>query len=254
MNAHLVTITSTSEQDFLFTQLVSKAPTYGYYFLGIYYDSANFSWHWITGETDNVDHGTPPASDYGYLSMRTDKGDWYYTRSDGYINGTGNQYATGYVCEWDSNHFVSSIAVPDMNGNGVDEIASLYLDYGTNKHTVQIRDPQKHVTLSTLTFGNGPTPPLGLAVIADINGNNQPEIAVLAGRNVIIKDIKNNAKKLKTISFLSAGKQARTLNALPDSNDNGADELSVLGVSSDGTATTETRDSDTGAKLFSDNF
>lgn len=152
------------------------------------------------------------------------------------------------------NHFIDNATVPDLNGNGVDESASLYLDSKNNKHTVIIRDPESHVTINTLTFATSTTPPVGLAVIADMNSNGTPEIAVLSGRNVQIKDAKDNTKVLKSIKFLKNTYQPRALSVMPDSNNNGFDELTVLGILQTGKATSETRDSNTAVKLFSDTF
>jgi hypothetical protein len=151
-------------------------------------------------------------------------------------------------------HFIDNVTVPDLNGNGVDEIASLYLDAKNNIHTVIIRDPKSHVTINTLTFATSTAPPLGLAAIADLNNNGTPEIAVLSERKVQIKDVKDNAKILKSVSFLNNTYQPLALSIMPDTNNNGFDELTVLGILPTGKATSETRDSVTSLKLLSDTF
>jgi hypothetical protein len=185
--------------------------------------------------------------------MKVSDSKWILSYIDGHI-GSGIYSSTGYVCEWDGNDYIASATVPDLNNNGVDETAALYLDYKTNNHTVIIRDPKTHTTISTLTFANStPTPPIGLAVIADMNINGVPEIAVLSGLTIRIKDAKNNNVSLKTFNFLNSTYQPRSLSATY-SSDKTFSELTVVGVLPTGKATAETRDSKSGALLYSDTF
>lgn len=242
------------ESTFVYSDLVSKSPagSNADYFIGAYYMPDTFAWAWVTGELfDNV--LAVPNSGYNYLTLNSGDGMWHAKLAEynGYSSSTGT---AGYICEWDGNNFVGNATVPDLNGNGIDENASLYLDYKNNKHTVIIRDPKSHITISTLTFSTSTTSPIGLAIIADINNNGIPEIAVLSKLNVQIKDAKNNTKVLKSINFLSKTYQPRALSTMPDSDNNGFDELTVLGTLQTGKATSETRDSSTGVKLFSDTF
>jgi len=259
LKGHLVTIpgdgtnTNPPEDTFVFSQLTSKAPAGSnvYYFTGAYFSSTTGTWAWVTGEPWGWGSTSPAINGYAYYALYSGSDSWYRKPIQG--NG-GSSNTNGYICEWDNNNFVATATVPDLNGNGVDEIASLYLNQLNNRHTIKIRDPKTHVTLSTLTFTTDTTPPIGLAVIADINGNNIPEIAVLSKLNVKIKDAKNNAVILKSINFLNSTYQPRALSARPDSNGNGFDELTVLGTLQNGKTTSQTRDSSTGLVLFTDTF
>lgn len=260
LKGHLATIPRDSgvtspENTFVYSELASKSPAGSdvHYFIGAYYTESTFTWAWVTGEPFGSGFSAPTGPNhYNYYAMRSIDGFWNTRPVQG--NSFTDSHTAGYICEWDGNHFVANATVSDLNGNGVDENASLYLDYKNNKHTVIIRDPKSHVTIKTLTFATSTTPPIGLAVIADMNGNGTPEIAVLAKLNVQIKDAKDNTAVLKSINFLNKNYQPRALSAMPDSNNNGFDELTVLGVLQSGKAVSETRDSSTGAKLFSDTF
>lgn len=255
--AHLVTFTDTAEHDFVYGQLVSKAPVtdYKYFWLGATYNPDTVSWSWITGEKFPFTFGFG-SEDENALIMAAPNGDYVYADPNGYelSPGLGGLENAGYVCEWDGNTVTGSASVPDLNDNGAPEIALLYLDYKTNRHTVLIRDAKTHAETGKLLFGAGPIPPTGLAVLADLNGNGAPEIAVLSGLKVQIKDAKDTALPSKTISFFNSAYQARALSVMPDSNHNGFDELTVLGVQKNGKITAQTRDSSTAELLFSDTF
>lgn len=258
LKAHLATFTDNAEHNFVYKQLVSKAPVVSgkTFYLGATFDATKVQWSWITGEKFNYSFSFGNST-YRYMVMMAFNGDWGYATESGnsFYSGNPNYTTGGYVCEWDGNHFVDNATVPDLNGNGVDETASLYVDYTNGKHTVVIRDLKTHETLSTLTFSTSLTPPVGMAVIADINGNGIPEIAVLTTkRTVQIKDAKDNKKMLSSISFLNKKYQPRAITVIPDNNGNSADELTVLGISQGGQALSETRDSSTGLKRFSDTF
>ncbi|MDD5274710.1 MAG: C-type lectin domain-containing protein [Methylovulum sp.] len=259
LRGHLLTLPSesgvSSEENFVYTQLVSKSPagSNANYFIGLFYTPSTFTWAWVTGETYPLFSAPPSVVNYNYIVMNSAALDTWYIRPVQF-NGNSNSHTAGYICEWDGNHFVANATIPDLNANGVPEIASLYLDYKNNKHTVIIRDPQSHATISTLTFATSTTPPIGLAVIPGNGFFNDTKIAVLSNLNVQIKDAKDNSKVLKSIKFLNKTYQPRALSVMPDTDNNGFDELTVLGILKTGKATSETRDSSTGAKLFSDTF
>lgn len=264
LKAHLVTFAGTDygvdnkEADFVYSQLVSKSPAgapngnNNFNFIGAVFNENTYTWSWLTGEAFGKNFPSANGG-YDFYGMKVSDGKWQLANNDGYVQYQGT-YSTGYVCEWEGNDYVASATVPDLNNNGVDETASLYLDYKTNNHTVIIRDPKTHTTISTLTFANStPTPPIGLAVIADMNINGVPEIAVLSGLTIRIKDAKNNNVSLKTFNFLNSTYQPRSLSATY-SSDKTFSELTVVGVLPTGKATAETRDSKSGALLYSDTF
>jgi hypothetical protein len=136
---------------------------------------------------------------------------------------------------------------------------------GTSTASLNIADRQGPVHAKvgiTLTFAKNDIPPKGLAVIADTNGNGKPEIGVLDvnystnALAVRVKDISNNATYLRTVNFFTSGAYLPVSLAVePDSNGNGADELTVMAVKRDtGKAYSETRDSKTGALINSNAY
>lgn len=180
------------------------------------------------------------------------------------VNVDGN--TQGYICEWSHDTRVAIGLVPDLTGNGSSEEAILSVDYKTGTHTVTIKDPQKNPTPVSnikLTFAKNFAPPKGLAVLADTNGNRFPEIGVLdmdytAKVPVVrVRDVNNNRTYVRTIKFFTkAGLYTPvSLAVVPDKNKNGAYELTVLAEDKNtGKAYSETRDSKTGALLYSNAF
>ena len=65
------------------------------------------------------------------------------------------------------------------------------------------------------------------------------------------KDIKNNLTLINSIPFLDRNYQARSITAVPDINNNGADEIAVIGSNINGKGKMEMRDSKTKAVLRS---
>lgn len=267
MGAHLVTISSVGENDFIKAQLLVNTPpsSSSYYFIGATDEDTQNSWKWVTGEAWNYTNwysSEPDNSDFdNYLAI----GDDHYSSYYGYwFDLTTNYYAVaGYLCEWESNTYVGIASVPDLTGNGWAEDATLYVDYKTQTHTVAIKDPKTHAPVSTLTFIKNFKPPQGLAVLEDMDGNGRAEIAVLYYdatyrlARVKIKDAKDNTQYIDNgkLTFLDPNYAPVAISAVPDTNGNGASEITVLGKhKKTGKAKSETRDSKTGALLGSNTF
>lgn len=262
LGAHLATITSSGEQAFM-QDLILGYPVDGYFAIGASDMAVEGAWQWVTGEakdgwTYSNWGGFEPSDGAGenYMYMRLAKN----SSSNGKWYSFGASTSLGYVCEWSTNHYVATATVPDQNGNGFAEDAVLYVDFTTSNHVVVLRDRQgpAHAKVGiSLTFAKNDIPPKGLAVIADTNGNGKPEVGVLDvnyATNVLavrVKDISNNASYLRTVNFFTSGAYVPvSLSVEPDSNGNGADELTVLAVKRDtGKAYSETRDSKTGALI-----
>lgn len=243
--AHLVTITSAEEGGFINNNLYSN-----YFWLGASDAKVEGQFAWVTGEKWIYD-----------LVNDTDSGgeDYVFATSTGWQVGRITDTVYTYICEWSANNHVGLAVVPDMNGNGSDEIAALYVDYVTSKHTVKIRDPKTDQTLAALTFKSGMQAPQGLVALKDINGNGVPEIGVLYTEfgqpSVGIKDAQNNNAYLNTLRFLTSAYTPVQITVSPDSNGNGSSEITVLGVSkTKNIPKAETRDSDTGALLGDTTF
>lgn len=244
--AHLATITSATENTFIKTKFLASAPGY-YYALGASDAVQEGAWKWVTGEPWSY-------TDWSYFNNSSSY-NYLYTDSDsGWLDDTANTSSRdGYICEWSYNTFINSVIVPDLNGNGKAELANLYVDYVTGKHTVKINDSGTGALLSTLTFATSYTAPLGLVTVSDLNNNSIPEIAVLAGNIVTIKDAKNNNAILIGFAVMvndfgvPTGYKAKNISVSGDLNGNGSSELSIMGVNSaTGKTRVEIRDSKTG--------
>lgn len=235
-----------------------------WYFIGATDAASQLNWKWVTGETWNYTnwHRYDPDNrqDEDYLVIGDDNDSYNY----GYwFDAYSSDTYSGYLCEWETNNYIGVDSVPDLNGNGWAEDATLYVDFKTDLHTVKIKDPKTHATISTLTFAKNIIPPKGLAVLEDMNGNGQAEIAVLTYDSayrlarVKIKDAKNNAAYIDNGSptFLDPNYLPVAITAVPDKNGNGASEITVLGKHKNtGAAKSETRDAQTGALLGSNLF
>lgn len=256
LGAHLATITSSDEQKFIQDKFLADQSIDYYFFLGGTDAASQYNWKWITGEAwiyTNWQSGQPDNNtNEDYLAIRGFAYNGYshnYKWHDVYIDDT----LQGHICEWSTNNFVGTTVVPDLNGNGVDEIAALWVAYQTGKHTVQIKDPASKAIISTLTFATNFKPPQGVVALADLNGNGVPEIGVLfnnGGPAVQIKDAKNNNKVLKTLNFLGGQYAPKAVNVVPDANGNGFSEIIVLGSNKNtGKGKSEIRDSKTDTVL-----
>ena len=240
--AHLVTITSDAERGFIYNSVSNSSS-----WIGASDATVEGKFAWVTGEKWIYEYWY----DKGY-------GDYVWSMinpygSDGWETATASDTKI-YICEWSSDNYVGLAVVPDLNNNGSAEIAALYVDYVTTKHTVKIRDPKTEAVLSTLIFKNGLTAPYGLVSIADINGNGIPEIGVLYSEfgqpSVLIKDAKDNKTLLNTLRFLNGTYNPKEIAVSPDTNGNGSSEITVLGIGKNSNAPkAQTLDSDTGAIL-----
>jgi len=250
LSAHLATITSAGENTFIHSNLLPKNSTSYYYHIGGSDAVQEGTWKWITGEPwsyNNWYSGQPSnENDENYLVINDSLGSWFDTGNNW---GVGSN-VKGLICEWSYNNFVGSTVIPDLNGNGRHEIAALYVDYKTSKHTVQIKDSGTGKVISTLTFATDDHPPLGVVSVDDFSGNDIPEIAVLyvdpnfGVPKVMVKDAKNNSKTLKNFSVLGLGYIPKNITSAPDLNGNGSSEISVIGIDgATGKARSETRDS-----------
>lgn len=254
LSAHLATITSEQENLFIANTVLAGAAHGKYYFIGGSDASTEGVWEWITEEAwdyNNWYSGQPSNHDNeDYLLIEVDNtsssihGRWFDSAS------LSSSTVVGFVCEWSENAYVGSAIVPDINANGGHEIAALYVDFRTGKHVVKIKDSISKEIISVLDFATNFRAPAGVASIADINGNGIPEIAVLYTDThnnvpkVMIKDASNNKKPLKNFSVLGLDFTPKSIARAPDLNNNGTDELSILGIDNRSSrARVETRDS-----------
>jgi len=262
LGANLATITSDGEQSFVWG-LVSGSPLRGWFAIGANDIAVHGAWQWVTGEASGgwtYSHwwnGEPSSGDYMAMQFVGDGTDGYWFSGD-------NSPSHGYVCEWSTNTYIGTAAVPDQNANNYPEDAILYVDFTTSLHTVILKDRKSpHAAVGIkLTYAQNDIPPKGLAVIADTNGNGKLEIAVLDQNYstnmpiVRVKDISNNAAYIHSFQFFTDGNyRPVSLAVEPDANANGSNELTVTALHKDtGKAYTETRDSKTGGLLYTNAF
>jgi hypothetical protein len=130
------------------------------------------------------------------------------------------------------------------------------VDYKTGQHTVKINDSATACINQHFNFCKSFTAPLGLVTVNDLNANGIPEIAVLNGNIVTIKDAKNNKAILMKFGTMvndfgvPTGFKAKNISVSADLNGNGSSELSIMGVNAaTGKTRVEIRDSKTGQLL-----
>ena len=104
LGGHLVTISSQAEQSFL-TSLIEQNTDYIEYIIGLYYDEG--IWKWVDGTevtytnwNENMPDNWTGDEYYGYMyTSSVTYSDW--TSTKGMWNDAQN-YATPFICEWDS--------------------------------------------------------------------------------------------------------------------------------------------------------
>lgn len=253
LSGHLVTITSSNEQDFVTAVFLQPDGDLlkGYHIGG---RKVSNKWQWITGEAWNYTNwyqGHP--FDVGtHLSIYNAS---YWLDKDIVKN------IDGYICEWDAKNFLSSIIVPDSNGNGKVEFATLYRNGKTNAHIVEIKDTDTGKLFSkSLSFPAAAEPSIGMVALKNIESisGSAPEIGVLiytgTATYLQIKDDKSNVF-IKNITFLDSNYKPISISVTPDTNANGSDEVAVFGVhKTTGKGVMQMRDSKTKAILKAISF
>jgi Lectin C-type domain len=249
LKGHLATITSADEEAFIVANILEPSGSsffgMGYFIGGL---SVNDQWQWVTGETWNFTNwdSNRPTGTAGAINIGLVR------RTGAWDNELGGQ---GYICEWSYRNFLSSAVVPDINKNGASEFAAMYRSLNNSANLVDIKDMKTSALLGRLSFPGSVEPPLGMVVLKNIETTNAtPELAVLisAGTStyVQIKDVLHDLTIVNNIAFLDGNYKAKTISVSPDTNRNGADEISVLGIHKNtGKAKMEMRDSKTQAVL-----
>jgi hypothetical protein len=134
----------------------------------------------------------------------------------------------------------------DVNSNGFPDIAAII--EGGSSH-VHVRDGNTNALIIDIDFGSDPI--TAMAVIDDISGNGMPEIALLGTRpdNNVRVQVKDSATGAKVNNiFYGSAYSAVDMTVLPDTNNNGADELLVVGADGSGGVRAQARDSLTDAE------
>jgi bacillolysin len=141
--------------------------------------------------------------------------------------------------------------LPDMDGNGVTELAALGQRGSDGRVFVQIKDPVNKTLINLIPFLQSDTA-IAVAPLPDTDGNGSPELAVLGKRiadgavRVQLRDALSGAN-LGTVGGFSSAYDPKALAVLPDINGNGQRELAALCLrTSDGGVRVEVRDSPSG--------
>lgn len=145
--------------------------------------------------------------------------------------------------------------LPDINGNGKPEVAALFDNTNpTLDDVLEVRDVNDGALVKSMSIGKG-SQASEVALVADLNGNGSPELAVLRteAADVQLFDSQTGIK-LSSIA-LDSFYMPLHLAAVPDVNSNGTEEITVLSRKiSDGSLRAEVRDAKTRRLIRTVNF
>jgi hypothetical protein len=132
-----------------------------------------------------------------------------------------------------NNNSINVVTARDVNGNGSEDIAVLCIDSFTGSKDVYVKDGSDGTLIRKVNF-NVNYSPYDLVAIQDMNSNGSSELGVLGvhidtGKvRVQIKDALTGGT-IKSIYF-SKDYAPQQVEVIPDTDNNGAPELGVLGV------------------------
>lgn len=218
---YLATITTNAENNFVLNKLLADASSYTMYKFGLTDEKVEGTWKWVVNESyrfNNWYPGQPNGGDYAAISQ-----------SDGQWHDVDNDYSSGYICEWSAKQIISNAVVPDLNGNGYDEWAILYVNSFSRKPYVRIQDGDTGKMIQLMEIGSTGDNPAAITSFDDISGNDEPEIAVAYsdGNNywVSVHDAKTGDRVEKHYVLNAKKYDVISLSASNDSDGNGAPEL-----------------------------
>lgn len=262
---HLATITSQEENEFITNSFRSSVPILldaAHFWLGAFQPAGSpepeGNWQWITGEPfiytnwnagepNNVGSNDKNALEiYLYQAFRL--GSW----NDDLPRI--NNYVAGFIVEYPTHkrEYIDLSELPDINGNSIPESAALRrLENGHPQ--VVIKDGNAGKAINFVAFFGPGWEPRGVDSV-DANGDNMPDLAVLAVREtdekikVEVRDARTDAL-IKRVEFFSPKWEARNL-TVGDADYNGMPDISVLAVNkTNGNVAVEIRDAATGNKI-----
>lgn len=266
---HLVTLTSEEENQFVYDTLLDEdsGAVGSRYIIGMY-ESPEFQWNWVTGESWDYTNwaSEQPDNDWVYEAP------WSYTRIyqnhgatsnsewDDYWNSRGSR--NGYICEWSKPTSIATSNYSDISGDGVDEALVLFYDYQVRRPTLYVYDTVDDKKRSMARFGTASTQAKSALTLPDRTGDGWPEAAVLYYDNRItwleILDIKKK-QTLDKFLVLEGSYKPLSLDITEDINANGSTEFVIQGshnrgFSSKNKSLIEVRDSDTSELINSREF
>lgn len=218
---YLATITTSGENNFVLKKLLVDADSYTYYKFGLSDEKVEGNWKWVANERykfKNWTPGQPNGGDYAAIS-----------KSDGLWHDVDNGHSSGYICEWSAKQIKSNTVVPDINGNGYDEWAILYINSLTRKTYVRVQDGNTGKKVQLIEIGSTGNNPVAITSLDDMSGNGEPEIAIAYsdGNNywLAVHDAKTGGLVKKHYVLNAKRYDVISLSAANDSNGNGAPEL-----------------------------
>jgi hypothetical protein len=139
------------------------------------------------------------------------------------------------------------VYVPRADGAAGAAFGVLATNINDNRIAVQLRRTSDGSLIGTMNFFRDNWEAIDCDVLADISGNNRPELIVLGRSSIgqiraIVKDASTQAL-LNKITYLTKTATPIGLAAIEDTGGGPAPELSVLGKRSGGTYAVENRDS-----------
>ena len=153
--------------------------------------------------------------------------------------GPDNDYGNGLIDVLGAYNLISAntsndmVAVGDVNGNGSEDIAVLWIDQFTGTKDVYVKDGSDGLLIQKVTF-NASYTPYDMVAIPDMNANGSQEIGVL-GVHVDTGNVRVEIRDTLTGSFVENVSFANSfapqqVEVIPDLDGNGVPELGVLGV------------------------
>jgi YD repeat-containing protein len=128
---------------------------------------------------------------------------------------------------------IAAIATPDMDGNGVPEIAVLATKAAGGNIVVQARNAFGAPSAKTSFFLDPGYTPVAISAVEDADGNGVPEVALLAvrGDGRFAAQVRNlpAPRFTRTVFFMDAGYDPIGLATVRDIDGNGIDEVAGLG-------------------------
>jgi hypothetical protein len=142
------------------------------------------------------------------------------------------------------------MTMPDINGNGSEEIVAVGVDPATQNIRIQVRDSATAATHYNIWLGNT-NQVVDVALINDINGNGVADLAVLlktpAGTGRVRVQDGLNGAFIRNL-FYTVVENPVGLAVMPDYSGNGFDELAVLGENA-GTRHVQILDTSSGSQV-----
>jgi len=145
-------------------------------------------------------------------------------------------------------------AVLDSIGGGAAPEVAVLGELPDGRHSAQNRDALTDERITSVSFFSSGWTTIAIEGLADANGNGSPDLAVLAqhdANHTIRSQVRDafTGELLRLVSFLGATWSPGALDAFPDIDGNGVQELGVAGVDVDGSVRVQLKDAASGSTV-----